>query len=382
MGVSGRNLCLTSFVLLVSIMTGCGPSASVRPSLPPSATDLVLLKSTALCERQAEFLKKQSSESLLSTQWGSGQEMMIAETQSASRGNESYFFDEDGLLVGALFTFPEGLNLDPYPVLRDTLSRLKPALEFYLNVSQLETAANMEASSIFETGDEKSTTQYLVAGSQKHPILLQASFTIDPYVQLFSPYRREFLDRLRLPKAGKQGQNIESQGGEDKEAFISLQQFARGQAAQLAYCGEKNYDIAADAYQKAIASGFTNKVWLAEAHHKLGLSWAAKGQFDKAKTEILQSLAVRPNIPEVLNNLGTVHRDLGEKAAALRTFERAVTLRPNYAMARYNLAGMLEETNPKRAVAEYETFLALVEGIPEEEARAARAEARVKALKR
>ena len=382
MGLSGRDLYLTSFVVLLSVMMGCGPSASVRPSLPPSATDLVLLKSTALCERKSKFLEKLPSKSLSSAQWGSGQEMMIPEAQSASGGNESYFFDENGVLVGALFTFPDGLNLDPYPVLRGTLSRLKPALEFYLNVSQLETTANMEASALFETGDEKSTTQYLVTGSHKHPMLLQASFSIDPYVQLFSPYRREFLDRLRTPKTGKSGQNIESQGREDKESFVSLQQFARGQAAQLAYCGEKDYDVAADAYQKSIASGFANKVWLAEAHHKLGVSWAAKGEFDKAKTEILQSLAIRPNIPEVLNNLGTVHRDLGEKAEALRVFERAVTLRPNYAMARYNLADALEESNIKRAVAEYETFLALVEGIPEEEARAAHAEGRVKALKR
>ena len=73
---------------------------------------------------------------------------------------------------------------------------------------------------------------------------------------------------------------------------------------------------------------------------------------------------------------------LGERDAALNVFERAVTLRLNYAMARYNLAEAFEETNPKRAVAEYETFLALVEGIPEEEARAAHAEERVKALKR
>jgi tetratricopeptide (TPR) repeat protein len=342
----------------------------------------VLLKSTALCERKGEFVKKHPAASRASAAWGSGQEISIPEAKSASRGEESYFFDEDGILVGALFTFPRGLNLDPYSVLRDTLSRLKPSVEFYLNASQLEAKASMDASAIYETGDEKTTTQYLVTGSADHPVLLQASFTIDPYVRLFSPYRREFLDRLRGPKGGKVGQTIESQGSEDKEPFGSLQQFARGQAAQLAYCGGKNYDVAADAYQKAIAGGFTNKVLLAEAHHKLGLSWAAKGQVEKAKTEILQSLAIRPNIPEVLNNLGTVHAKLGEKAAALSVFERAVTLRPNYAVARYNLAEALEQTNPKRALSEYDTFLALVEDNPEEEARAAHARERIKALKR
>jgi tetratricopeptide (TPR) repeat protein len=313
--------------------------------------------------------------------WGSGQELILPPAQSASQGEESYFFDEDGLLVGALFTFARGLDLDPYPVLRHTLLQLKPSLEFYLNVSQLETKANMDTSAIFETGDEKSTTQYLVTGTREHMIFLQASFTIDPYVRLFSPYRREFLDRLRNPTGGKGGQKIESQGSEDKEPFLSLQQFARGQTAQLAYCGDKNYDVAGDAYQKSIASGFANKVWLAEAHHKLGLSWEAKGQFDKAKAEMLQSLTIRPNIPEVLNNLGTVHVKLGEKTAALGMFEKAVTLRPNYAVARYNLAEAYEPINPKRALGEYETFLALIEGIPEEEARAAHVKERIKALK-
>ncbi|MEK7273540.1 MAG: tetratricopeptide repeat protein, partial [Nitrospirota bacterium] len=299
-----------------------------------------------------------------------------------SHADESYFFDEDGMLVGAIFMFPSGLDLEPYPVLRKTLLALKPQLEFYLNVSQLATKANMDSSAIFDTGDEKTTVEYLVTGNREHMILLTASFTIDPYVRLFSPYRREFLDRLREPAGGKSGMKIESQGSEDKEPFASLQQFARGQTAQLAYCKDKDYDIAADAYQKSITSGFANKVWMAEAHHRLGVSLDAKGQFEKAKAEMLQSLAIRPNVPEVMNNLGAVHSKLGEKAAAMSLFEKAVILRPNYAMARYNLAEAYEPTNPKRALAEYETFLALVEGIPEEEGRIARVKERLKVMKK
>ena len=362
-------------------LPACGPSAPVRPNLPPSESDLVLLKSSALCDRAPNFHTKHPNAPMTGRAWGSGQEIVIPATKSPSHGDESYFFDEDGLLVGALFTFPEGQDLESYSVLRHTLSLLKPSSEFYLNVSQLATKANMDSSAIFETGDEKSTTQYLVTGTRQHPILLQASFTIDPYVRLFSPYRREFLDRLRNPSGGKTGLVRESQGSEDKEPFASLQQFARGQAAQLGYCGDKQYDVAGDAYRKSIASGFTNKVWLAEAHHKLGLVWEAQGQLDKAKAEMLQSLAIRPNIPEVLNNLGTVHAKLGERTEALNLFEKAVTLRPNYAVARYNLAEAYEPTNPKRAIAEYETFLALVEGNPEEEARAAHARERIKILR-
>lgn len=371
-----------SLLVPLSLAIGCsGSSAPVRPPLPPSKSDLILLASTALCESKADFLKKHPPTTHTVKEWGSGQELTIPAERSASHGEESYFFDEDGVLVGALFTFPKGLDLQPYPVLRQTLSQLKPSVEFYLNVAQLESRTNMESSALLETGDEKTTTQYLITGLQEHPILLAASFTIDPYVRLFSPYRREFLDRLRNPAGVTGGQKMESQGTEDKEPFSSLQQFARGQAAQLGYCGEKNYDVAADAYQKAIASGFTNKVWLAEARHKLGVTWQAKGQFEKAKTELLQSLTLRPNIPEVLNNLGTVQVKMGDKAAGISLFEKAVTLRPNYALARYNLAEALEATNPKRALSEYETYLALAEGIPEEEARIAHVKERVKVLK-
>jgi tetratricopeptide (TPR) repeat protein len=378
-----RYISLAGLFGVASLLIGCsGSAAPIKPPLPPSQTDLVLLASTALCERKSDFENKYPATTYTATSWGSGQELTISLEKSASHGEESYFFDEDGVLVGVLFTFTKGLDLKPYPVLRRTLAQLKPSVEFYLNVAQLETRTNMESSALLETGDEKSTTQYLVTGLPGHPILLQASFAIDPYVRLFSPYRREFLDRLRNPAGGKGGQKMESQGTEDKERFSSLQQFARGQAAQLAYCGDKNYDIAADAYQKAIASGFTNKVWLAEARHKLGVAWQAKGQFEKAKMELLQSLALRPNIPEVLNNLGTVQVKLGDKAAGLSLFEKAVSLRPNYALARFNLAEACEATNPKRALSEYETYLALVEGIAEEETRIAYVKERIKSLKR
>jgi tetratricopeptide (TPR) repeat protein len=307
--------------------------------------------------------------------------VVLPADRSASHSDESYFFDEDGTLVGTVFTFPSGLDLNPYPVLRHTLTRLKPVLEFYLNVANLSSKTSMDSSALYETGDEKTTTQYLVLGTREHPTLLQASVTIDPYVRLFSPYRHEFLERLRHPTGQKPGQQLDSQGAEDKEPFLSLQQFARGQTAQLSYCGTQNYDTAAIAYQKAIASGFTNKVWLAEVHHKLGQAWKGKGQHEKAKTEMLQSLAIRPNNPEVLNNLGTVYTELGDKANALASFEKTVILRPNYAIARYNLAEAYEPTNPKRAISEYETYLALAEGIPDEANRIALVQHRVKALK-
>jgi len=369
------------FGLGLSLLLSACETSAPKTILPPSESDLVLLKSATLCTSKSDFLKIHPASTLKPLEWGAGQELVLPGDRSPSHGDESYFFDEDGMLVGTVFTFPSGLDLNPYPVLRHTLTLLKPTLEFYLNVANLSSRTNMDSSALYETGDEKTTTQYLVHGTREKPTLLQASVTIDPYVRLFSPYRREFLERLRHPNGPKPGQSLDSQGAEDKEPFLSLQQFARGQTAQLSYCGTQNYDTAANAYQKAIASGFTNKVWLAEVHHKLGQALKGKGQHEKAKSEMLQSLAIRPNNPEVLNNLGTVYRELGDKVNALASFEKSVTLRPNYAIARFNLAEAYEPTNPRRALSEYETYLALVEGIPDEASRIALVQQRVKALK-
>ncbi len=366
---------------LLVLLVACETPNPRQSNLPPSETDLVLMKEAKLCERKSDFFQHHPLSSLQGKRWGSGLELVLPADKSPLRGEESYFFTEDGLLVGALFTFPSGLDLAPYSVLRHTLTLLKPGLEFYLHVAELGDKTSMDSSALYETGDEKTTTQYLVMGGRERPILLQASMTIDPYVRLFSPYRREFLARLKHSTRQQSGQQIDSQGAEDKEPFASLQQFARGQTAQLAYCGTQDYAVSADAYQKAIASGFTNKVWQAEAHHKLGQSLIGLGEYEKAKAEILQSLSIRPNTPEILNNLGSVQQKLGDKAAAMASFEKAIILRPNYAIARFNLAEAIEASNPKRAITEYETYLVLVEGNPEETDRIALVMQRLKKLK-
>ena len=372
---------LISAISLGVLLAGCETPNPRHQNLPPSESDLVLLQQGTLCQRKPAFLQHHPQGTFTTKTWGTGQELVIPSNRSASHGDESYFFDEDGTLVGTLFTFSSGLDLAPYSVLRHTLTLLKPTLEFYLTVADFAGKSNLDSSSLYETGDEKTTTQYLVISPRERPTLLQASVTIDPYVRLFSPYRREFLDRLRQPSGSQAGQQVDSQGAEDKVPFPSIQQFARGQTAQLSYCGTQDYEIAADAYRKSVASGFTNKVWLAEAHHKLGQSLFGLGQYEKAKAEMLQSLAIRPNTPEILNNLGSTQLKLGDKAGALASFEKAVTLRPNYAIARFNLAEAVETTNPKRALSEYETYLVLVEGVPEEADRIALVQQRVKKLK-
>ena len=336
------------------------------------------MKQSHLCDSETSVRTKFQSETVQIATWGEGHELRISEGRSAFHAQESWYFDPEGYLVGTVFTFPKGLPLDDYPVLRETLSSLRSARDFYLNVAQLPTKSRMDTTRLFQTGEEKTTHQYLVTGTQNRPILLMATFTIDPYVSLFSPYRKEFLDALRGPDSVKT-----SQGAVDQLPYSALLHFARGETALLSYCGARNPQVAIDGYQKSIADGLgKDTVRLAEAHHKLGLAWEASGNLEKAKTEMEQSLVVRPNIPEVINNLGTTYLRLGDRDRAIQLFERAVSLRPNYPLARFNFAEAIEPTNRRLAVSEYETYLALVEGIPEEASRSELAKKRIKDLKR
>ncbi len=369
-----------SFLVVGFFLSSCAEAPPSR--LPPSATDLTLLKAARLCDQKEAFLEKHRGHQIGRAAWGSGEELRVPFQESQTASEEAFFFDEDGLLVGALFLFPSGLKLKPYPVLRQTLSELKPTTEFYLTGASLLGGGNLDSSALYMTGDEKTTTQYITRGDVDDPTLLIASFSIDPYATLLSPYRQEFLARMGGSHTSKSSSSPGLKGAETKEPFPSLQQFARGQSAQLAYCGDRNYDQAADAYRKAIAHGFTDKVWVAEAHHRLGLALEGQGRLEEAKAEMQESLKIRPNTPEVLNNLGTVFTKLGDRENAMRMFEKAVALRPNYPIARYNLAEAYEPINTKRAVSEYETYLALVKGVPEEAARATKAQERVKALRR
>ena len=133
-----RRLSLLPFLFAVcALWAGCETPPPARPPLPPSESDLYLLGPTKLCDSRQTFLAAHPEVIPHSHAWGSGQELQIPSEQSRSKSDESYFFGENGTLVGMLFVFRSGLDLAPYKTLRYTLSRLKPSLEFYLTVAQL-----------------------------------------------------------------------------------------------------------------------------------------------------------------------------------------------------------------------------------------------------
>jgi len=75
----------------------------------------------------------------------------------------------------------------------------------------------------------------------------------------------------------------------------------------------------------------------AGAHFLTGWTWLGEGDLAKAKAEFEQALQSDPASVEALYWLGTVELRRGSQPAALRLLEKAVSLDPDYAGARYEL---------------------------------------------
>lgn len=379
---------LFSYILLplCLVLAACASSAPPPPSagLPPSASDLNVLGPMQLCETKATSEQRWKDVQLEKAPWGSGEELHF-EVATPRIQKQWLFFSDDDILVGAVFKFPDGLNLKPYPVLRDTLAQLPPAREFYMNPTQLLRGTDPVTVRVYRTGDETTTTQYIVRNTtgDDYGDLLVTVVVIDPYEPLLQGTQDKFLSSPAPPKAEKPGK-AGSPNQLSTDTFLANQQFARGESALFDSCrGQGDLsDIAVDAYRRAIQIGITDTARLAEAHHRLGLALRNKGQLTEATKELEESLKIQPHAPHVLNSLGTVLIQLDKPAEAIVPLEKAIILKPNYARARYNLAGAYETINRQRAIEQYETYLALVEGIPEESARAALAKDRLKQLKR
>ncbi len=377
-------LCFKLFPLWL-FLAACGSSGPPPPSanLPPSATDLDILGPIKICETKVTSERRLRGVSIEKTPWGSGEEWHFQVTNPRNQ-RQWLFYNDDGILVGAVFRFPEGIDLKPYSVLRDTLSQLRPTMEFYGDATNLLRGSKPATMTLYRTGDQNSTTQYIVREKpgEAYRDLLLSVVVLDPYERLLDGKQEKFLSLFpaQVPEGSEKS---DSQRPSINKSFLAQQQFARGESAHFGSCpGQANQtDIAIDAYRRAIQIGIQDPARLAEAHHRLGLGLRNNGQLPEARQEIEQSLQIRPLAPHVLNSLGTVLVQMDKPSEAIVPLEKAVILKPNYALARYNLAGAYEAVDPQRAIEQYETYLALVEDVPGESTRAALANDRLIKLK-
>ncbi len=367
-------------VLFCVSLTHCGSTPPPPNPLPPSESDLTLLGKEKLCDNKTTATSTWLRHAVNEVPWGSGTEV-FQEVFSPDRQGQWFMFNEDGILVGVITAYPHGLDLDPYPTLRETLSKLPPAREFYFNSAELLRGKAPDSATLYRTGERTTTHQYFIRhtkGQEDHLVI--AVFLLDPYEPLLDGGHPKFLTYVEptftSPTSAKNG---ESSSNSSKE-FLGLQQFARGEIALFSSCGKKEPHIAIEAYQRALDLGLPNEKQTAEAHHRLGLALLSIGKLPKAQVHIQQALALEPYSATMLNSLGTVFNQLEEFPKAVETFERALALQPNNVQARFNLAKALETINPKRAKQEYETFLILAENNPKYSANIVEANSKIQKI--
>lgn len=214
----------------------------------------------------------------------------------------------------------------------------------------------------------------------KQDQLVMAVYVLDPYETLLDGSHSKFLSYIEDPDSPEKDLPGTKGQLESENEFLGLQQFARGEIALFASCGNKQPELAIDAYQKAIRYGLSDPKQLAEAHHRLGLALRSMGRLSEASTALEQALTIQPYSAVILNSYGSVLTQSGKAPKAIEAYERALSLQPNYAQARFNLAEAYEALNPKRAIQEYETFLILAGDNPDEVTKIDLAKGRIKTL--
>jgi len=91
-----------------------------------------------------------------------------------------------------------------------------------------------------------------------------------------------------------------------------------------------------------------------------GACYKAIGQLDVAVKSFEKALALKPDYTEVNYNLGVTLKELGQLDAAVKCYERAISIKPDYADAHYNLGNALKELGQlDEAVKCYEKAIAI-----------------------
>lgn len=109
-------------------------------------------------------------------------------------------------------------------------------------------------------------------------------------------------------------------------------------------------------YREILRHDFDN----ADAWHLLGVITLQSGYPKVAQELIEEAVALDPHDAAYRNSLGNTQQALGNRAAALRCYQRALAIRPDYLDAHYNQATVLrDEGRLEEAVDAYRTALRL-----------------------
>jgi tetratricopeptide (TPR) repeat protein len=111
---------------------------------------------------------------------------------------------------------------------------------------------------------------------------------------------------------------------------------------------------------KAIASKTLSKKNLANTYSNRGLGYLRSQQFDRAMSDLNESLRLNPESAFALDNRGDVHREQGRLDKALLDYNAAIRLDPTFSASYLNRALTFEKMgNLESARADFEAVLAM-----------------------
>ena len=311
--------------------------------------------------------------------WGAGEKVIAYRTTAGRESEYHLFFDDRGVLVGYIDIVYEGIDLATQPAYAAWISK-QIATEFLLPPLIAQRLGGPTSGRLYMDQREKISVRAIVIPHKGRQYLYIDSNVLTAYGPLLSPYRQEYLDQILLPTHSVSNR-FGPQESESRD-YAARQQFAKGEIAHFALCGNPAVDVAVEAYKRAIDIGLSEPLYQAEAYHRLGLAYRDKGLLKEAAAAMEMSLKIRPSIPEVVNHLGKVYEMMGDTTRAVESYHTAIGLKANYALAHFNLAEAIEATQPRRALTAYENYLAYVDPKPGEKDRIAKAKERVKALEK
>lgn len=365
---------------LLCLLAACGGGLSESPVPAPLAPRITPLPPWNLCDRKETVLLSEAGRRTERAPWGFGEEITVYRQTSGRESEYHWFFDDQGLLVGYIGLLYDGLDLAGQPGYAAWVAK-QIATDFLLPSGAAGRGPGLRSGRLYGDQGERISARAIVIPQDERPLLVIESNVLTAYAPLLSPYKPEYLNRIFRTAEAAPGPASGPDTGESLDV-ISRQSFAKGEVAHFGLCGAQAVDAAIEAYQRAIEIGLREPLYHAEAYHRLGLAYRDKGLLPQAVAAIETSLTIRPAIPDVVNHLGKVYALMGDKARATTAFQTAIGLKPNYANAHFNLAELLEDTQPRRAITAYENYLAYQERTPGEAERIEKAEKRVEALRK
>src|SRR6516162_10540792 len=111
---------------------------------------------------------------------------------------------------------------------------------------------------------------------------------------------------------------------------------------------------------RVIQSGRENQRDLASAYYNRGLAYGHKGDFDRAIRDFDQAIKINPNYVEALYSRGLTYSNKGLWDRAIQDYDEAIKLNPNYVRAISNRgSAYLAKRQYDRAIQDYDQAIKL-----------------------